>query len=1066
MPQTMELTAPLFAAWSEQYVKLKLPATAPGTPLALTVNGTPTAFQYTGGSSADDAAEILMRLRFAAGETKHLEFAEGRPGTTDLTRHELALDRDVVIGPGERPLTIPKPVRHDGLVCGPLGGFAGFPFRSGIRCRADFDGATLVRTNTGPLFEDYELEYAFADHRTYRISFRCYHDEPLVEVAERYGLRLGAELVWTINPARRFTHILSRESFEKENQPQIEPLIKDRPRDLLCRLQMPVLSEYFIPNNRGWFAVFNDDNHDQPMLGVLGLYGDRWQQPVEGMPKLYGRDGAVAWQASLESGARYWLLYTGPLETRHRPDRRLVFHRLHAEFNALRLTDHLDLTGQDVYHGALENAGFYGPADFRQRARKRVDALPPLQAIAADFEAGAKRHNGAYLVSLKALLEPSTTNNAAVKEMLLRRFDKWVRQFQGWRTGDSDYSKNVIGFSRKLRGLLLGYELLRRNDALSADEIGRLNAYFVFAARRICDEGRWPHSRTALHPDHPESTRDLYTYGGEHKPDRLYWTNCLPNFQSDPLCALAHLAALFREHPDSDQWLRLALTDLEHQLDAYCGAGGAWVESINYALYTVSYFVITFKALKEHLGIDYFHDERVRRLLHWLVRYFGPRDKRWQKHTWPGVGNARCPTAGGEYLLCFAGELDPEDPLRAELIAVYQRLEGNQLPAEHYPLVMAAMAPIPDREYDLQPLSSEVMDEVGVALRHDHLKANESYLFQKIGFAKDHYEADETAFNWYAKGTPFTMDYGTYTKDVAIGAAHNAIDIPDLDPLRRGYLADHIFTNAVDYTHCEMPVTLKLLWDQVRGFAEVDGRDGVVHRDNTTYYYIGDDNPVGPKTWKTRLLLFAKPDYVVLFDRVYGDVPHRYCLHFTGDRLERDGAELRGRGRFDLDLLGYVQHPPAFESETGELIPDLNGNGSPDADRPHGQHWFRIYNRRDGIYRTLLFAKERQREVRIGRIGHTGMRVTTPEYTDTVFIGNEYIEEDLDAVRFAGKTAWLRQTADSIQAVMVDGDRLQASGVELTGRGPWAYNLDGAGGVTQLGGPPREIRLEGQCIVP
>ena len=222
-------------------------------------------------------------------------------------------------------------------------------------------------------------------------------------------------------------------------------------------------------------------------------------------------------------------------------------------------------------------------------------------------------------------------------------------------------------------------------------------------------------------------------------------------------------------------------------------------------------------------------------------------------------------------MLCYAAELAESDPLRADCLAVWQRLESNHLPGEHYPVVMAAMAGLenPQAEIRISKLSSEVMDEVGVAMRDRHTEPGESYLFQKIGFAKDHYEADETAFNWYAKGTPFTMDYGTYTGDVAVGGAHNVVEITDEDSLRRGYLARHLFTPAVDYTHCEVPVTLKLLWGRVRSFAEVENKDGKIDRTKTPYFYIGDKNPVGPKCWKVRLLMFVKPDYVVLFDRVY-----------------------------------------------------------------------------------------------------------------------------------------------------------------------------------------------------
>jgi hypothetical protein len=355
------------------------------------------------------------------------------------------------------------------------------------------------------------------------------------------------------------------------------------------------------------------------------------------------------------------------------------------------------------------------------------------------------------------------------------------------------------------------------------------------------------------------------------------------------------------------------------------------------------------------------------------------------------------------------------------------------------------------------------MDEVGVSMRHAHTQPGESYLFQKIGFAKDHYETDETAFNWYAKGTPLCMDYGTYTPDVAVPAAHNLIDIPDMDGLRRGYLARHMFTDTVDYTHCEVPVTLKLLWGRVRSFDEVDGKDGVIDRTRTPYFYIGDRNPVGPKVWVVRLLLFVKPDYIALFDRVYGDVPHRYCLHTVADEVRRDGAFLHARGRFDLDLLGYVQHPADFEAETGEWIPNLPPDDGRDAARPHRQSWFRVLNRRDGIYRTLLFARERDRDVTITAAGDAGIRVTTSAYTDYVFLHNDPVTVELpDGVGFDGRVAWIRRTAKGeIQACVPDGSGIAAFGARIEGRGPWTYRLDGRAGTELKGGPPRPVLVNG-----
>jgi hypothetical protein len=1062
MPITLRLKSPLFTSWTEQYVHLTLPGVAPGDPMAMRLDGARAEFQYTG-EAVPDGARIVARLGFDIGQERVLEFTPAARTAARLAPRAVPLDRSARIGAPRCRLAIACPAVMSGGVRGPFASIAGRPMGSLIRCAGPFQGADLRCTNEGPLFTDYVLCYRFDEGRRYTLGLRCYAHESIVEVTEQFSLGMDAAWEWTLNPRGAFDSVLSHSGpeFEGEGQPVVTPVGQAGPADVLCRLQMPVLSEYFIPRHRGWFAFFDSRREERGMLGMLGLYGARWEEPAANVVEVRGAGGRVAWRAPLAGGRRYWLLYAGPVEKAHTPERRLVFHRLHAEFNALRLDEHLDLTGDGVFDASCwKEDGFFVGQDFHEQARRRYEAFPCLPRMTAQPHPWMVMKGQMHQAILDCLIRPTPEHRRAICDHLLRRFELWVRQFQGWRRGSADYEKNTIGFARHLRGMLMGYELLRKDGGLTPEQIGRLNAYFVFAARRIMDEGRWPFSRTWRHPDHPESTRDFYTYGGEHRPDRLVWTNCLPNFQSDPMCALAHLSALFKDHPAARTWQRLATDEFERQLSAYCGKSGAWEESINYALYTFSYFVITFRALKHRWGVDYFNDERVRRFAGWLCRYLGPRDRRFDAPTWPGVGNAVLPQPMGEALISYAGELSPDDPLRSDCIAVFQLLADYLVLSEHNGTALAAMAPLPERAYTLRPAGSEVMDEVGVSLRHNHLQPDESYLFQKIGFAKDHYESDETSFNWYAKGTPFCMDYGTYTADVGGGDAHNLVEIPDLDPLRRGYLADHLFTPAVDYTRCEIPVTLKLLWGRVRSFEELDSNAREHDRRTPPYFYIGDRNPVGPKCWKVRLLLFVKPDYVALFDRVYGQVPHRYNLHFTGEDLRREGARIAGRGRFDLDLLCLVQHPAAFDLETGELVPNFNPAGKPDEKLKHRQSYFRLYNRRDGIYRTLVFARERERAVTLEALDGAGMKVVTPEFTDYVFLHDDSVETVTPEVRFRGACGWIRRSRDGgVMACVPDGESMEAFGLRIEGRGPWTYNVEGRGQAVLKGGAPRRVTV-------
>jgi hypothetical protein len=144
----------------------------------------------------------------------------------------------------------------------------------------------------------------------------------------------------------------------------------------------------------------------------------------------------------------------------------------------------------------------------------------------------------------------------------------------------------------------------------------------------------------------------------------------------------------------------------------------------------------------------------------------------------------------------------------------------------------------------------------------------------------------------------------------------------------------------------------------------------------------------------------------------------------------------------------------------------------------HAQNYFRLYNKTDGIYRTLLFAKERGRSVRIEPVGATGMKVITPEYTDYVWLHNDVVDERWtptspaasdcgrdSAIHFIGRAGWIRRAKNgSIQACLADGELIQAFGMRFEGRGPWSFNPEGVGQVQLHGGAPRVVQISKEKI--
>lgn len=77
----------------------------------------------------------------------------------------------------------------------------------------------------------------------------------------------------------------------------------------------------------------------------------------------------------------------------------------------------------------------------------------------------------------------------------------------------------------------------------------------------------------------------------------------------------------------------------------------------------------------------------------------------------------------------------------------------------------------------------------------------------------------------------------------------------------------------------------------------------------------------------------------------------------------------------------------------------------------------------DGVYRTVLFAREPGRDVVITAAGKTGVKIETPEYSDYVFLGDEWVEEECDEIQFSGRAGWIRrETNGTVQTALPDGE--------------------------------------------
>jgi len=1018
---TLSLKAPLDTAWTEQLCTLELPWEEHWAHASVRLNGRQVPAQRVG-EPKGGKAPVLLRLGFQAGEEITVE--TGPSPALEATEYGEWLRQT---GTGF-DLVLPWCT-------------ASFAFPGSVHTRS----LSITRVASGPLFETYRVEAG--EKERYRMELSFFPGEELVTISEWYNLERLARLVvgFRLAPSSLATH--KGFDFEGEGPVEWSPFpVAPNEEDSLLRIQMPPIGEYVIPGNVGWFAMAGEDRAAAP--GVMGLYGARWKSSCESLLHLFHRKGEVSLEGTLAQGERHWMLFR--FRDEPEADGRMQVHRLIGEWNACPLAAHLDLGEPE---SLLRRGPFFYPEEAQTVGRESLRRNPALQAFLETDPPNPQGRQARNRMRIAALLEDDQTAMDSLREMIFWRFRLWVAQFQGHRRGLHDYEKNVIGFSRFLRGILLDIELLDQKGAWSAREKALLSNYLLFAGRRITDEGRWPHSRTWLHPLHPESTRRFYTYENEQVPDKLIWTNSLPNFQSDPMCALLHLSAILEETPEVLRWRSKGMEELERQFEGFCSRSGAWEESILYTIYTVSYFVITFRVAKRALGVDYFQDERFIRLLRTLVSLAAtPLDPRFGVYSFPAMGNVRLPQGGGELLLACAAELPREHPLRPALVATGQRLSGDLYPNDYGPLIALTLPPFAPDEGCQPPLSSEVMEDLGVLMRGEGRDCR-NLVIQKIGLFKDHYEGDETTVQWYAHGAPLIMDYGTYTGDVSRPNAHSILEVADQDDLRRGYLAKAHFSPGVDFTRCEVPVLQRFLYGEERSFAQIDHETR-----RTRHFYIGDHEPQGPLLWKTRQLWYVKPDYLVVRDELHGNAPHRLNWHVTAHSLEVCGNQVKAHGRFGVDLHAWIFSPGELRIETGELIPEPERLGEGEAN-PHRQKFFRTYSTRP-VYLSLLFAGNAPAQVREPVPGC--IEIVTERYRDFIVTGTEYQTIECEGFRFMGRCGWLRyHQGQGISCAVMDGSAIGTDETLWSGEGPWQWQ-SGSAQAELLGGPPRVVRKQGQ----
>ncbi len=1068
---TCTLSEPLRAVWPDQLLRWRVEFAAPvdlDRAALVDADGKRLAFQTADVVPARGgrvrAATLWFWRDVSAGETLELRLVLAKrrrkpKPTLRCTRTRkavtLANEQIRIKLPASQRFGKPRPAME---VPGPILGFGrpGQPWIGGSRWEAALACRrieTQIRAH-GPLWSEAEVRFCFEHGAAYAVRLCLYAGHDFVVLDERPGLRVDARLLLSLYkglaPDRFYTHGPGP-NLDKEGHSKVAPIdygCAERVREV----QMPAIGAYYVPHLVGHIGVFNARARRKGLVGIVGLDGEVWESAIHNRMRLATRtDPDLVLELPAKAGRRRWMLTVtdvAPAVTTGAGEQSaLLARKIHHGETRLR----------DVLAMDLDPAGRAGaePIFFTDKrvahARKRLTRVPAFrERLRANDKGELTDPAFAYLL----------TGKRAFAEQTRDRMRQGMRMVLDWILhGGGVAETGCLRLARPTRGWTAMLDLIRREPGIldndTGVEIGRL---LLFFAQKMAAGGMWPQDRVALHYDHPESQKPLYSYPGDRLPDRLYWSNCLPNFQSDWLIALASIGLCFPGHPDARAWVDRCVEDLDAQLDNFVFETGAWIESQVYALATLSYFLPFFIMLKRQGIRDYWADERVLRWLAWHTRMLTPPDPRiGGRRTQAPIGNAILPD-GQSAVFNWAAQFVPDRTLANDLATIWH-LAGEPVSAGNmgwgggHTRVHDALFDPDLKSKRLPARHSRIEPGFGAVLRHDEGRDEETFLTFKNGLVFSHYEGDELSFHWHARGVPLCSDYGVYQAPSAQWNAHNVVEVPRSDHITRGFLSDHELDGSADYLVGDHPKLIRFMEDHPEGLQPIPS-DPKAPRFRNKYNYLDHEAPLGPKIWSRRTLLFVKPHYLVLLDDVDGETPTRFNLHCVADRVRVAGRRIDFSGRFGVNLSAFVIAPDAFSTETGRHAPERG-------DVDHSQRFVRILSQSANHYHTVLYPWREGETVSCEPLAdRIGVAVTSPSGRDRVWLARTPETCEGPDYAFVGRAGFVRETGTRIALHLLRGRHLAAAGLTIEGSGPVHVEPKSRNRLlVRTNGPARRVRI-------
>lgn len=898
---------------------------------------------------------------------------------------------------------------------------------------------TLVLA-AGPVFAVIACRYRLEDGGRYDVVLRALAGEPVVLVSEHLEgpQRAGWRLVLA-GPDAPPDAVWAPHSWHSDRDPGTP-----QPGDDCRRYAVNYTKEIITPVDpyhpwekdctAWWAGVYGTGD----ALGMFALHPAKWRpNGRENFPRVKSTARReLVWDLSMVTGRREWgLVVTRPAESSAGRLAALLRAQQvkYAAFPLDVVKDWVLDWPEKAQHPRL----LIRPEEL-PKVRARVGQWKKLSELFAAHRDELDDPEGAYLISG----DESIARLAAAR--VVKRLDKEVRD--QLRAGPT--SSLNIPFVVGTRGvpLAMAADCVLASPSLSAAERKQIRASLAFLAYVCEGEDFWPAPGTGID-----------TGNG--------------NFATFYHAAWCLYAAAVADHPRAPAWLSSVEEFFGRELRGSIYPGGAWVESPNYQLHPLYFFMCCAAALANSDRRNFLREPEFKSTMDFAMRIQTPYDPRVQRHLMPTVGDTALNYHSQRAAVTFAwaASLARDDPAFSHRMMFAWRRAGCPLFGQHLGWLTPAclIDPTIPAEAPSPPLASEGLPGYGALLRTQFNTDRETYFLFKCGAARGHFDPDEGSFHLYALGKPLALDYGSmYWPSITQPWFHNRLSFGRKCDTEPGTVLDFVSFAGIDYVRGEHSASASVPVPET------------------------PDDPAPPRYWEDRagmplsvnqrrvvMIKDRVNPYFVIADAPTSELPTEASYHVLAKSVERTPSSAHFVGQWGVDLDLFVTRPATPKLTQGEwgyrgfalpCGPAWSLPRAQDADTvPERQHFVRVAGEPNQEITVLLWPRPASApRPHCDRLASgAGLHVVSGEQEDWVFCSARPVNwAEGNTARFVGQVGALRRHKDVLEEALIVGSRIGCSDLQILGSGPVAVRAEPGSLCGQADGAMRRVVVRSRQI--